>query len=352
MSSDEWKRKATITEYGACRSARGLLWEFTAVGNVSTSRSPASMIPEDRSRPDPKTTARPEIPDRRLAVTDTGRDGPNPSANSNVSKSPKSPRLPGTKEKWHDRYEGSPVNDLVEGLHVVEFGDQIILFGAALLLSVLPMVILLSAFANSQVDDDIARHLGLNNQGSRIVDKLFSSPTVTINAGIILSLLLSFVGTILVARSVQNIYEKAFQRPHEPGIQSLVRCFVWIAVVAGLLIGDAAVNRPLRAAPAGPLVEGLVDFIALTLFFWWTIHFLLLGRESWRGIRSAAIASALFWIGLGVFASFYFSSTIISDNRSYGNVGVVFSLVTWFIAIGAVIALGAVVGVTWRKRIG
>ncbi len=34
----------------------------------------------------------------------------------------------------------------------------------------------------------------------------------------------------------------------------------------------------------------------------------------------------------------------------YGKIGVVFTLVTWFIAIGAVITLGAVAGVLWQKR--
>ena len=52
-------------------------------------------------------------------------------------------------------------------------------------------------------------------------------------------------------------------------------------------------------------------------------------------------------MGLGVFASDYFSSTVVSDSHLYGSIGVVFTLVTWFIAIGAVLALGAVAGVVW-----
>ncbi len=52
-------------------------------------------------------------------------------------------------------------------------------------------------------------------------------------------------------------------------------------------------------------------------------------------------------MGLGVFASDYFSSTVVSESHLYGSIGVVFTLVTWFIAIGAVLALGAVSGVVW-----
>ena len=60
--------------------------------------------------------------------------------------------------------------------------------------------------------------------------------------------------------------------------------------------------------------------------------------------------TALLWIGLELFSSVYFSSAVISDSRLYGTIGVVFSFVIWFVAIGAVIVLGAVAGATWGQR--
>jgi membrane protein len=62
------------------------------------------------------------------------------------------------------------------------------------------------------------------------------------------------------------------------------------------------------------------------------------------------LTTAVFWIGLGVFSAFYFSSSIVSDDKLYGQVGVVVDLVTWFIAVGAVMMLGAVVGAVWENR--
>jgi uncharacterized BrkB/YihY/UPF0761 family membrane protein len=85
-------------------------------------------------------------------------------------------------------------------------------------------------------------------------------------------------------------------------------------------------------------------------FFWWSIHFLLGGRESWRRVRPDAVATALFWTGLGVFAAFYFSTTIVDDSKTYGTIGVTFTLITWFIAMGLVIMLGTVFGAVWQKR--
>lgn len=115
-------------------------------------------------------------------------------------------------------YEGSFPHDFLSGLGAVNFGDRIIIFGASLLLSVLPLIIVLSAYANHHIDDDIAQHLGLSAQGDRVVEGLFKSSVSSFNLSILIGLLLSLAGTIAVARSVQVIYERAFdQLPSSDG---------------------------------------------------------------------------------------------------------------------------------------
>jgi hypothetical protein len=126
------------------------------------------------------------------------------------------------------------------------------MFGAALLLSVLPLIILLSALASQRVDDDIARHLGLGRQGTGILEGLFRTSNVSFNLGVFVSLLLSLAGTIAMARSVQVIYERTFQQAHARGSGNLLRCFVWVAVLAGLLIFDGEIGGLLRNGPAVP----------------------------------------------------------------------------------------------------
>jgi hypothetical protein len=58
-------------------------------------------------------------------------------------------------------------------LKALDFADQAMLFGGGLLVSLLPFVILLSAFASQRVDDDIS--LGLDRRAAGIVDHLFTS---------------------------------------------------------------------------------------------------------------------------------------------------------------------------------
>jgi membrane protein len=251
---------------------------------------------------------------------------------------------------WRDRYEGSAAQDLIKGLGKVEFGNWIILFGASFLLSVLPLIILLGALANTRVDDNIDTRLGLGRQGTQIVDSLFRSSHAGWNFGVVVALVLSLAGTIAVARSVQRLYQQVFDHPDVRGWSNVLRCLVWALAVAAEVVVDALISRPLRDLPAGRVFLGLGNLVIVLALFWWGLHFLLHGEESWRRLFPAALATGVFWVGLGAFASIYFSSTLVSDSHLYGAIGVVFTFITWFIAIGAVIILGAVVGHTWMIR--
>lgn len=247
---------------------------------------------------------------------------------------------------FRQRYEGSVVQDLGD----VEFGNWIILFGASFLLSVLPLIILLSAFANRRIDDDIATRLGLDRQGTHVIDNLFTPAHASVDFGVFLALVLSLAGTIAVARSIQRLYQQLFGHPDVRGWSNMLRCFVWVAAVAAEVYVDAVISRPLRDLPGGRAFLGLGNLVIATALFWWGSHFLLRGREPWGRLFPASLATGVFWVGLGGFASLYFSSSTVSDSHLYGTIGVVFTLLSWFVAMGAVIILGAVVGHVWVTR--
>lgn len=48
--------------------------------------------------------------------------------------------------------------------------------------------------------------------------------------------------------------------------------------------------------------------------------------------------------------SVIFSGMVTSDDKKYGPIGAVFALMSWLIAIGVVIILGAVAGIVRRER--
>ncbi len=248
------------------------------------------------------------------------------------------------------RYEGSWVEAIVAQLKAVDFFGWTTIFGAELLWSALPFIILLSSLANERIDDDLSRHIGLDRQGAHIVSGLFrNSPTHAV-VPIVTGLLFTFAGVVAVVASLQVLYERVFDQGHR-GWRDIPRYFAWVGILLGVLIAEGSITGPERRA-AGTVVQALVTFVVVALFFAWTIHFLLAGRVPWRRVIRPAVVTALFWIGLAFLSSAYFSSVVIDDNRTYGSIGAVFTFLTWFILIGGVIALGAACGAVWEQRKG
>jgi membrane protein len=98
------------------------------------------------------------------------------------------------------------------------------------------------------------------------------------------------------------------------------------------------------------VILGAVGLIGLTIYWRFTMWFLLAGRIPWSALLPSAIATGICWIGMEIVFSFIFSSTVIGDDKKYGLIGVVFALMSWLIAIGVVIILGAVAGAVWHER--
>jgi hypothetical protein len=113
----------------------------------------------------------------------------------------------------------------------------------------------------------------------------------------------------------------------------------WIAVLGVVMVAESLAEQPVSAVAGGGWLVPLITVALMAPFYWWTMHFLLAGRVRWRMLLPSAIITGVFFGGLGFFSKFYFSETIISDSKTYGTIGAIFGIMTWFIAIAAVIIL-------------
>jgi membrane protein len=197
------------------------------------------------------------------------------------------------------RYERSLAQQFFRRLNDLDFTNQIMLLGAGLLISLLPFLILLSAFASERVDDDIALRLGADHRAADILTHLFRTSPASVNGATLSSLVFVLAGALTVASSLQQIYEKTFGQTHRGGVRSWPQLFVWIAVLCGLMAFQSVVERPARNMSGGRAMADLVGFAILTPFFWWTIHFLLGGRVRWGKLLPAAVATGVLFVGLG-----------------------------------------------------
>jgi membrane protein len=261
-----------------------------------------------------------------------------------------SPRYQGRRviTRARDRYAGSVAEGIITQLRELNFGSQARLFAAGMLVSLLPLLVLLSAFVGEKVEDDIAVHLGLDRRAAEVASHLFRTSPASVNVATVTSLVFVVAGVVAVASSIQQIYEKVFGQEHL-GARYLYRRVAWVAALCAVVALETIVAKAARTVGGDFLIEAVV-FAIFTPFFWWTMHFLLGGRVGWGRLLPSAVATGLLYICLDVFSLVYFSRNVITDDKLYGPLGTVLSLMTWLAAIGGVIIVGAVAGAVWGSR--
>lgn len=246
------------------------------------------------------------------------------------------------------RYSGSSAEHLLQRLGAVDVINRGMQFAAVLLLCFFPFLIVLNALAGRSSVTGLARHLGLNHQAAGYVSDLFGPSSSTSASVTGLSYVFFILGGIAAAAAIQDLYERVFELKSS-GMKATPRRLVWLgALFVGALFASWA--APQLHSAGGPVLLGVFGLAALTLFWWFTMWFLLAGRVSWRELLPSAVATGLFWVGMEIVFSITFSDTVISNHQKYGPIGIVFALMSWLIAIGVVIILGAVVGLVWRER--
>jgi membrane protein len=161
---------------------------------------------------------------------------------------------------------------------------------------------------------------------------------------------LIFLGAIGIASTLQTWYQRVYsQPPPKRWVRQLVNRLLWLGGFVAYLALQELIGKELGDAGA-KIPSYVATFVVALVFYWWGLHVLLLGRIGWRELFPAGLATALCLTGLAVFSALLFSSQIVSSDRDYGSIGVVMVLLSYLIAIGVCLHLGAVVGRAWNER--
>jgi membrane protein len=245
------------------------------------------------------------------------------------------------------RIGGSHAEQFVKRLLAMDVINRGMLFAAILFLCFFPFVIVLTALSGRSAVDTFVRHLGLNHEASTAVSKLFapaSSTSGTVTGG---GYVLFVLGGIAAASAVQELYLHAFGLESR-GMRELPRLAGWLAALIVFGVFSSWAGPKVHGA-GGPVLLGAIGLAVLIVFWWFSIWLLLGGRISWRESLPSAIATGVCWLGMVIVFRLVFSETVITNDKKYGPIGVTFGFMSYFIAIGVVIILGAVIGVFWRE---
>jgi membrane protein len=237
---------------------------------------------------------------------------------------------------------------IVDELARVELLDRSLALGAQALLALIPLLMVVGAFMPAAWGDELTKQvrdvLGVDSDVMLPVQQATSAtvqiaPEVSwIGLGVALASASSF------ARALARMYCKVWDLPLPRGLGAIQRSLLWIVgwVVALQIL--AVVLRTLADVPLTRVVHLSLQLCFNLLLWWWTAHFLLRGRVSWRALLPLAAVSAVLLIVLGVASNVFMPRYARVNLEQFGPLGVVFAIATWLVVFGGALVLAAVVG--------
>lgn len=228
----------------------------------------------------------------------------------------------------------------------IELMHRALGFAALGFVTLVPLLIVIAAAApldGHTFPTWVVVGLGLTGNSANAVQHLFGPPGRVLSTTTALSLAVLAVFGLSFATAVQVGFERIWELPAARWY-SVWRRVVWLAVLIGYLLGSADLVEWFHGAwyvSTGQLILGT---LTSTLFFWWSIRFLLDNRVGWRALLPGALLTVGGLIGLRIFSAVLFSPLIISSALTYGAIGTVLVVVSWLIGVGFVIFGGAMCG--------
>jgi membrane protein len=250
-------------------------------------------------------------------------------------------------EAGKKKYSGSSADVLWRRLNSVDFLNQGMTFAGTLLLCAFPFLIVTGALAGQSTARGLGRRLGLNRQAASDVGHLFASSHATLASVTGVAWVFLVLSGYSVAASLQGLYQRVFGLDSRT-TRDMPRALIWLVLLVAWLFVSGLAGPRVRAG--GPAEFAIVGLVVFTLFWWLTMWLLLAGRIPWRRLLPCAVATGVFWLGMEAFFAVISSGMVTSDDQQYGPIGTVFAIMSYLIAIGVVVILGAVTGLVWQER--
>lgn len=241
--------------------------------------------------------------------------------------------------------------DLLVRIVEAQTVDRGVALGAQAFTAVIPLLMVFSLAAPRRDTSDFVNRLierfQLSGESAAALQEAFSPASAVVTESVSFSgVLLLIVAVLSFTRTLQRLYEKAFQLP-TLGFRGTPSGLLWIAMLAVTSI----VNPVLRS-----FTDGLVAFviaIAVASITWGLTPWILTARRiTGRQALPAGVLAGIATTVLSVGSTIWFPRTVEQSAEQYGLIGVAFAFVSWLVAAGLTIAFSAVAGAVLAEHLG
>jgi membrane protein len=230
--------------------------------------------------------------------------------------------------------------------------DRCIVLSSQAFTALIPLLILVSAFAPAGEPDLVARTLitkfGLSGDSADAVSQLFHVPeSSSSNIGAFSALLLLFSG-VSFTRRLQRMYRAAWEQQTSGVRSGLFAALGLLALLAEVLV-LYSVRSVVKTLPFGWVLT-LPLTVATGLVLWTSIPYLLLNRQvHWRRLLVGGAVSALGSTLYGVATSLYMPGLIDRYTREFGLFGITIAIIGWLLAVSGILVGATAVGAEFDR---
>jgi membrane protein len=237
---------------------------------------------------------------------------------------------------------------LVSELVRVEVIDRSLAIGAQALLAVLPLLVVVAAFAPPSFGSDVLAQIrdamGLGaDVAAPIQDLVRPEGDLREQTGAI-GLLVMLISATSFSRALQRTYAKVWDLTGVRRRGAVRSSVLWLVGFLVYLDGVVLLERLLDDLPGHPSPSVVFLGALQMMVWWWSARVLLLWRVPW----SALVPSAAFTMaGMLLLAA---GSNVVMPRyarvsvEQFGTFGLVLAAASWLVAFGFVVVVMAVVG--------
>ena len=223
-----------------------------------------------------------------------------------------------------------------------------------------PLIVAISAVLQRTTGHGVAkvmgRFFGLHDASLEDVQQLFgrSAPSIS-TLTLILGMLTAIVFTTSVAATQQRGFELIWTLPRISGLRSYGRQLLWtpaltVFSLAVLLAGRVGHWTDARVVGLGAWTATIVQGFLTFLFYWWTQHWLLNARVTWRALLPGSLAVGVLTSLMVRISREIVPPQIAWQVHAYGLVGGVFVLSVWLMVLSILIFGGVLLGALLAER--
>ena len=260
----------------------------------------------------------------------------------------------GSQARWWRRVSGSAraripgllhqFRGLIDRLTAVRVVESAVVLAAQSFLALFPLVIVAYAYlpsgAANGLLDTMRRRFGISGESAHAMNQLVGARETVQQSLTVIGFLIVFGSATSFTRALQKVFERSWGLDRLGGFQGVWRGVAWIL---GVLTYLTIVGWLVHLVRDGGITTPLSSLIGVAVW-WWTAFLMLGGRVRPRALVPGAILTAAAQLVVTLVSVIYLPRAVRSSEASYGPIGTVFAIESWFIVIAAVIVGGTIIG--------